>query len=45
MHGFDVPLYEMVAPAPEARPWLPRTPAETLSLVMAAFFHEIGARQ
>lgn len=44
MPGFDVPLYEMVAPAPEARPWLPRTPAETLSLVMAAFFHEIAAR-
>jgi hypothetical protein len=44
MKGFDVPLYELVAPPPEARPWLPRTPAETLSLVMAAFFHEIGGR-
>jgi hypothetical protein len=44
MKGFDVPLYELVAPAPEARPWLPRTPAETLSLVMAAFFHEMGTR-
>lgn len=41
LHGFDVPLFELVWPAPESNGWLPTSAAQAYSGVIAACYARI----